>query len=101
MPWPLKWEEDFGFAADRYPVIATEIGFDYNWGPREVNAAYGPAITSYLESRNISWVVWCFDPEWGPSMISSWDTFALTDEGKFFSDAMHAPPASSSPAAAK
>jgi hypothetical protein len=101
MPWPLKWEEDFGFAADRYPVIATEIGFDYNWGPKEVNAAYGPAITSYLESRGISWVVWCFDPEWGPSMISSWDTFALTDEGKFFSDAMHAPPASSSPAAAK
>jgi len=53
MPWPLKWEEDFGFAADRYPVIATEIGFDYNWGPREVNAAYGPAITSY-SNRGIS-----------------------------------------------
>ncbi len=100
-PWPLKWEEDFGFAAERYPVIATEMGFDYNWGPREDNAAYGPAITSYLESRGISWVVWCFDPEWGPSMISSWDTFALTDEGKYFSGVMQAKAAASTPAAGK
>lgn len=26
-PWEPKWEENFGFAADRYPVIATELGF--------------------------------------------------------------------------
>ena len=26
-PWEVKWEENFGFAADRYPVIATELGF--------------------------------------------------------------------------
>lgn len=25
-PWPPKWEEDFGFAAANYPIIATEIG---------------------------------------------------------------------------
>jgi hypothetical protein len=98
-PWAPKWEEDFGFAADRYPIIATELGYD--WGTKEEKAAYGAEITTYLESRGISWVVWCFDPEWGPTMISSWDTFEPTDEGKFFSDVMRAKADSSSPAAAK
>jgi hypothetical protein len=88
-PWPPKWEEDFGFAADYYPIIATEIGFDLTYGTKEENAIYGRQLTTYLESRGIGWVVWCFDPEWGPSMISSWDTFARTDAGNFFSDAMH------------
>jgi aryl-phospho-beta-D-glucosidase BglC (GH1 family) len=94
-PWPLKWEEDFGFAASRYPVIATEIGFDPNFGTKEQGLEYGKEITSYFDSRGISWVVWCFDPDWGPSMISSWDTFAPTDQGKFFSDVMHSKAASS------
>jgi hypothetical protein len=93
-PWPPKWEEDFGFAADRYPVIATEIGFDESYSPKNDNEAYGPAITSYLESRGISWVAWCFDAEWGPAMISSWEPFTLTGEGKFFSGEMHKDPAS-------
>ncbi|MGB7984628.1 MAG: cellulase family glycosylhydrolase [Terracidiphilus sp.] len=99
-PWPPKWEEDFGFAADHYPIIATEIGFSTDYGTKEQGLDYGNEITSYLESRGISWVVWCFDPEWGPSMISSWDTFALTDEGKYFSGAMQ-DKAASSPAAGK
>jgi hypothetical protein len=100
-PWPPKWEEDFGFAALRYPVIATEIGFDTKFGSKEESVAYGPQITGYLESRGIGWVVWCFDPDWGPSMISSWDTFALTDEGKYFSEVMRAKAPSSSPEAGK
>jgi aryl-phospho-beta-D-glucosidase BglC (GH1 family) len=100
-PWPPKWEENFGFAADRYPLIATEFGYSSQYGPKEMNAAYGADIINYLESRNISWIVWCFDPEWGPSMISSWEPFELTDEGKFFSDAMHAKAASSQAAEGK
>jgi aryl-phospho-beta-D-glucosidase BglC (GH1 family) len=100
-PWPPRWEEDFGFAAARYPIIATEIGFNAEYGSKQDNDAYGAQITSYLESRGISWVVWCFDPEWGPRMISSWDTFELTGEGKFFTAAMHQQPAPLSPPAAK
>jgi hypothetical protein len=34
-------------------------------------------------------------------MISSWEPFELTDEGKFFSDAMHAKAASSQAAEGK
>jgi hypothetical protein len=100
-PWPPKWEEDFGFAASKYPIIATEIGFSTAYGPKDQGLDYGAQITSYLESRGISWVVWCFDPEWGPTMISSWEPFTLTDSGKFFTDAMHKDPAPLSAAPAK
>jgi len=92
-PWPLKWEEDFGFASASYPVIATEIGFSTRYGPKGQGLEYGSEITSYLESKGISWVAWCFDPEWGPTLISSWEPFELTDAGKFFSDEMHKDPA--------
>lgn len=86
-PWEPKWEENFGFAAANYPIIATEFGFgrDRKDGP---NSGYGDAIINYLESKNISWVVWVFDPNWGPQLISSWDTYALTESGEFFSKAM-------------
>ena len=90
---PAKWKEDFGFAAEHYPIVATEIGFGPTESPKDDSNAYGPAITNYLESRGIGWVVWCFDAEWGPAMISSWEPYTLTGEGRFFSDAMHKNPA--------
>jgi aryl-phospho-beta-D-glucosidase BglC (GH1 family) len=99
-PWPPKWEEDFGFAAATYPMIATEIGFSTRYGSKDEGLAYGTQITSYLESKGIGWIVWCFDPQWGPTMISSWD-FDLTDEGRFFTDALHREPAPLAGAAEK
>jgi hypothetical protein len=90
-PWAPKWEEDFGFAASKYPMIATEIGFDTSYGPKQQGLDYGHDITSYLESRGISWTAWCFDPEWGPRMLKSWN-YDLTDSGQLFSNVMHADP---------
>ena len=92
-PWEPKWDEDFGFAADKYPIIATEIGFNtVGWrGEKIDNQDYGNRIVKYLESKGISWLAWVFDPEWGPQLFKSWDTYELTDSGKFFKEAMHAP----------
>jgi len=91
-PWPPKWEEDFGFAASKYPMIATEIGFETGEGVQYSGAGdYGHQITSYLESRGISWTAWCFDPTWGPTMLKNWN-YELTPAGQLFSDVMHAPP---------
>jgi len=86
-PWEPKWEEDFGFAASQYPMVATEFGFE---GKADTEAeGYGPAILKYLEGKGISWIVWDFDPEWGPRLIKSWD-FTPTDSGDFFKQAMTA-----------
>jgi len=87
-PWEPKWEEDFGFAAERYPIVATEIGFGGKASTLE--GGYGPAIVKYLEGKGIGWIAWDFDPEWGPQLIKSWD-FTYTDSGEFFHQAMTGP----------
>jgi endoglucanase len=87
-PWPPKWEEDFGFAAATYPIIATEIGFGLRPGDSIGPEHYANQIIQYLESSHISWTAWVFDPEWGPSMLKSWDTYELTEMGKYFKMAM-------------
>jgi hypothetical protein len=83
IPWEPKWDGDFGFAAATYPVIATEFGFDQST-PVDVDGDhYGNSIIGYLESRGISWVAWCFDPEWRPCMLKNWN-YELTNSGEFF-----------------
>lgn len=88
-PWEPKWEENYGFAADTYPIIATEMGFGLRGNAKIKEDDYGPRIVKYLESRGISWMAWVFDPEWGPPMLKSWDTYELTGSGEFFKKAMH------------
>jgi len=96
-PWEPKWEEDFGFATAKYPIIATEFGgfvmppapgAEPPTGRNATAVAYGPAIIKYLEGKGISWTVWCFDPEWGPTLIRNWN-YELTPSGEFAKAAMH------------
>jgi len=91
-PWEEKWEQDFGFVAAKFPVVATEFGF---MGANEPGAhipvmgdeTYGEAIISYLSKKGISWVAWCFDPDWAPQLIQNWN-FEPTRQGRFFRDKM-------------
>jgi hypothetical protein len=90
-PWEPRWEENFAFAAEKYPVIATEIGFGFIHEDRgEVPAdRYGERIVEFLEDKGISWMAWIFDPEWEPPMLKDWE-YNLTDPGKFFKEKMNA-----------
>jgi len=86
-PWEPKWEENFGFAADKYPVVATEFGLFTDPGAAG-EEDYGNRIIKYLEGRGISWMCWVFDPQWGPQLLKSWN-YDLTAKGEFFKKAMH------------
>lgn len=93
-PWEAKWTADWGFVAEKYPVILTEIGF---CGPDERGAhvpvisdeSYGNAITKYCNEKGISYSVWVFDPHWAPMLISDWN-FTPTRQGRYFKSAMQA-----------
>jgi endoglucanase len=85
-PWPPKWEENFGFAADSYPVIVTEFGFRLAEGDTIDEGHYGNIIISYLEEKGINWIAWVFDPDWHPHIFSSWETYELSGSGKFFKE---------------
>lgn len=87
-PWEEKWEADFGYVADTYPVICTEIGFclEHEYGahiPVISDVTYAEHITKYFESKGISFTVWCFDPHWSPCLIEDWN-YTPTTQGKFF-----------------
>jgi hypothetical protein len=87
-PFEPKWEENFGFAAGRYPVFVTEFGFTLGKETMAENGEYGRAIIAYLEGKGIGWMAWVFDPEWTPRLITSWSTFQLTEGGEFFRKAL-------------
>jgi len=90
-PFTPKWDEDFGFAADRYPVIATEFGFALGKYGMAENGEYGKEIITYLEKKKISWVCWVFDPLWNPNLLESWDGFKLSESGEFFKKELQHP----------
>jgi endoglucanase len=89
-PWEAQWERDFGFVADTYPVLATELGFMSEDGPGAHvpvigDETYGEAVIEYFEEKGISWTAWVFDPVWSPQLIESWE-FEPTRQGRFFRD---------------
>lgn len=91
-PWERKWEKDWGFAAGSYPVILTEIGFALPGEegahiPVKGDETYGRALVDYAAEKGISWVVWCFDPDWSPYMFTDWD-YTPTRQGEFFREVM-------------
>jgi endoglucanase len=91
-PWERKWAADWGFVAEKYPLLLTEIGFcgaDDRGAhiPVISDESYGDAITKYCSEKGISYVVWVFDPNWSPMLISDWN-FTPTRQGKYFKKVM-------------
>ena len=93
-PWEDQWEADWGYVAKTYPVILTEIGFalpEEKGGHIPVfgDEVYGAALDAFTSERGISWVVWCFDPDWSPYMYTDWD-YTPTRQGAFYKKVMSA-----------
>jgi endoglucanase len=87
-PWEPKWEADWGHVAATYPVFVTVLGFDRKGSvPFIGTSRYGRAIVGYMERKGMSWAAWCFDVDWGPTLIRDW-SFTPTEEGELFRAAM-------------
>ena len=83
------WDKSWGYVADKYPMIATELGWaketDYGAHVPVINndGTYGPNIAEYMAKKGVSYTVWVFDPEWSPVMIKDWN-FTPSEQGEFF-----------------
>jgi aryl-phospho-beta-D-glucosidase BglC (GH1 family) len=82
------WDKYWGYVAEDYPVVTTEIGWVKADGfgahnPVKNDGEYGPHIMEYLNKGGISWIGWVFDPRWSPVMIKNWD-FEPSVQGNFF-----------------
>lgn len=87
-PWAEKWTEDWGKMKAKYPLILTEIGFCKPEArgahiPVISDETYGDAITNYCDEKDISYVVWVFDPRWSPMLFLDWE-FTPSRQGQFF-----------------
>ncbi len=90
-PWEARWEENFAFAASTYPLIATEFGFSAVDEDINCSSHYGMRITRFLEQRGISWIAWCFDTDWQPPMLESFNDYRLTPSGCMIRNALKRP----------
>lgn len=89
-PWEAQWAADWGYIKENYPLILTEIGF---CGPEDPGAhvpvisdeSYGDAITDYADSRGISYVLWVFDTQWAPRLITDWK-YTPSRHGSYFKE---------------
>ena len=87
-PWAAKWTEDWGKMKAKYPLILTEVGFCEPEArgahiPVISDESYGDAITDYCDKKDISYVVWVFDPLWSPMLFLDWE-FTPTRQGRYF-----------------
>lgn len=82
------WETHFGFLADRYPIIATELGYYFEGEHHLIeDGTYRDAIVRFMKKKGISWCAWVFDPNWHPQMIENYQ-YEPTHQGSFFRDLM-------------
>lgn len=89
-PREPHWEEHFGFLADRYPIVATEMGYFFEGEHNLVDdedGTYRHAIMNYFHQKGISWCAWVFDPNWAPQMIKNYN-YEPTHQGVFFREVM-------------
>jgi hypothetical protein len=91
-PYEKNWDKAFGFLAKKYPIFATEIGYQLATDkgahiPVIDDGSYGKHVTDYFAKRKISWVAWVFDPDWSPQMIKNW-SYEPTMQGEHFRDIM-------------
>ncbi len=91
-PWADRWEVDFGFVTDNYPLVLTEIGFCFEGDkgahiPVISDESYVDEILAYCNQKGISYCVWVFDLNWSPMLIKDW-SFKPTTSGAFWMEAM-------------
>ncbi len=91
-PWEAQWTKDWGYVADKYPLILTEIGFSGADDPGAhvpviSDESYGDAITKYTAEKGISYVVWVFDQQWAPRLFTDWK-FTPSRQGRYFKNAL-------------
>ncbi len=89
---PQGWEADWGYVADKYPLVVTSVG----WMPATEPGAhvpligdknFGVAISDYLLKKGISYTVCWFDVDFAPRMIADWN-YTPSEQGAFFKAVM-------------
>lgn len=76
------WSAYIARALERFPVVATEWGFNlYGDNTSRGNAEeYALPLLRMMEEKGIHWTAWCWHPKWDPPLLDGWE--GVTPSGK-------------------
>lgn len=70
-----SWDGYIGEARKKFPVIATEWGFDLQGDSVTLGNAeqFGLPLLRMMEETRMHWTAWVYHPQWGPPLLTSWN----------------------------
>lgn len=86
-PNPIGWQLNIGVVADRYPVFASEWGWDIS-NHIDTNGSrgdFGDPLKRWITSKGMSTCAWIADFNWYPTMFTD-DSHNTTEFGQFAKD---------------
>jgi uncharacterized protein (TIGR01370 family) len=69
------WEPYLAEARKKFPVIATEWGFDLQGDSVTLGntEGFGLPLLRMMEETRMHWTAWVYHPQWGPPLLSNWN----------------------------
>lgn len=71
----VSWDDYVGAALRKFPLIATEWGFNLfgDNTTRGNTEDFALPLLRMMEERRIHWTAWCWHPTWDPPLLEGWE----------------------------
>ncbi len=68
------WDPYIGEARRKFPIIATEWGYDLQGDHVTLGntEGFGLPLLRMMEESRLHWTAWVYHPQWGPPLLSNW-----------------------------
>jgi hypothetical protein len=95
-PWKRDWQDKVLVAADKYPIIITEIGCPRRWedfsfiqpSERYPLEGWSEDVLGMIQKHKLHWTGFSFHPHCGPQVIFDWEYTPTPYWGVFVKDAL-------------
>ena len=91
-PWKGKWQAKVIVAADKVPIMITEVGCSKKPMPwqksTEAPATWAPDAIGLIQKYKLNWTAFSFHPKCAPAMLKDWDYTPNADWGTYVKDAL-------------
>jgi endoglucanase len=95
-PWKSEWEKRVLVAADKYPIIITEIGCPEKWedfsfippAQRYPLEGWSEDVLGMIQKYKLHWTGFSFHPTCGPPVIQDWNYTPTPFWGVYVKDAL-------------
>jgi len=90
-PYPWKgedWKDFIPPLSQKYPVLVGEWGFGPDLSPDYNTMNYGRPLVNLCKELDIGWIAWIWHDEWKPSILTSLETYDVTEFGALVKESL-------------